>query len=235
MLKKLQAHLRISQVLQVTVWNPLDDAVEYTFPASIEETAGTLVRLSPENGFFPAEIPSLLQRETIVGIFLEACPTPFLFYPKVQIPPVDKTGYFWIRLSEDMAIEPLQIRRHVRVPFVTIFEAAPWQEHAPSGEEEELHYLPARTVDISGGGLKFLSNVEFRPEQALALRLKLDPKEPVLLLKAFVIACEERRLRRQFPEWRYAVACRFAELNPTQERLIMKECFRRELSLKNPL
>jgi hypothetical protein len=233
LLKTLQAHLRTSPTLQVTVWNPLDETVEYTFPASIAETAGTLVRLSPEPGFFSADVPPLLQRDAIVGIFLEACPTPFLFYPKVQIPPAEKTGCFWIRLNEDMSIEPLRIRRHVRIPLVTPFEVALRQ--AGGTGEGEPQYLPAQTVDISGGGLKFTSPAPFQSEQALSLRLKLDTKEPPLLLKAVVILCEEKHLPQQPSEWRYVVACRFVDPTPVQERLIMKECFRRELSLKNRL
>ncbi len=224
MLKELQAALTVNRKLQVTVWDPGDETVEYTFPSFVMSSGGLLFQMAPPT-VHPTKILPLLQKDAVVGIVVETYPNPYIFYPVIQSLPPDAGGGYWLRIPEDSQIEVIQRRKHVRIPMVI-----PIEVEYVLGTDKVLT-LPARTEDVSGGGLRFTALKLFAQEQDLTIHIQFSPSSPRMRLKATVVFSTQNRIHRQ-PDDLYATACQFYDLDDTQEMLIVRECFRRELKLK---
>lgn len=225
LLNRLQSYLKPSQPLQLTVWDSVDDSVEYVFYGTIKESTGFLVRIAFDEGVFPPQAISQLKPGDILGALLEVNPTPFLFYPKLHsLNQPGRRVEIWLRLTPETNIELMQNRAHVRVTM---------RMPCLVGTQAEGAIHPAYTVDLSGGGIRFTSQALYAPEQILAVRLNFSP-EMTMAVKAKVISSENNPLVKVRPEEVYTVRCCFVELDPGQEPLIVKECFRHELMLRKP-
>ncbi len=223
LLNRLQSYLKPSQMLQLTVWDPDDEAVEYVAQGVIRESTGFLVRVFFNEDDFPPEAVPLFVQGVIVGVFLEVNPAPLMFYPKLHSVSFGRRTEVWLRLAPETNIEVLQNRAHVRVTMRIPFQVG-------SIEEGSIH--PAYTVDMSGGGLKLNCDIPYEPGQMLTIQLSLFPGNN-MVLKGQVISAAKNPLVQLHPQERYTLTCCFIDLEPALETLIMKECFRRELMLKN--
>lgn len=222
MLADLQKALIADQRIHITVWDPQDDSVEHTFASYIMEVGGNVLRVaSPSNPVDPA-MP-LLQRHIVVGVLVEVSPNPYIFYPVVHAEPTSQGG-FWLKIPDNPEIEVIQRRRHVRIPMLIPFEL----EYL---EGERWIKLSARTEDMSGGGARFTASRLFIKGQDLLLALPLQAGQPPLRLKAKVVFSAENRVKKQ-PDDLYVTACEFQELDAAGEMVLVRECFRRELGLK---
>jgi c-di-GMP-binding flagellar brake protein YcgR len=222
LLFELQKALKAEQSLLITVWDPKNEKTEYTFPSYVITVEGFRVQIA---GPAPqaVKLAPLLQPNTIIGIVLEINPAPFIFYPTIES--VESDGSCWMTLSKDSQVEKFQNRNHVRIAMITPFQF--------EYQSEEGKWLPmsARTVDLSGGGVKFTCPQAFEKGTILKIFLKFGPDTPMLILKGKVVFSAENRFCQK-PEDFYTTGCQFFDLNESQETLLMKECFRRELHLK---
>ena len=221
MLYELQKVLAKDQKIQITVWDPEDDTIEYTFPSFVINRVGLLLLIAAPTVHLQKIIP-LLKKDVIVGAVLESYPNPFVFYPVVHSFPEDGKGY-WLKIPENAEVEMIQRRRHVRIPMMIPFEV----EYQLPGKSDKLK-LPARTEDVSGGGLRFTSVTLFPVGQELTLHIQMNPSTPMLHLKGKVVISTQNRLRKHADDL-YSTACQFVDLDDTQEMVIVRECFQREL------
>ncbi|PKM81500.1 MAG: hypothetical protein CVU88_03910 [Firmicutes bacterium HGW-Firmicutes-13] len=75
-------------------------------------------------------------------------------------------------------LQRIQRRGYVRVPCILLTYYRVHKEGEGKPEEgKEPDFLPAETVDISGGGIKFISDKEMSPGQNLEIKLKLPRRE----------------------------------------------------------
>ncbi|MCE3236921.1 MAG: hypothetical protein K0Q50_3113 [Vampirovibrio sp.] len=223
MLSQLQAALAIKCKVQVTVWNPADESVEYTFPSYIMATDELAFMVAPPT-IQQNQIVPLLTQNMVVGVVLETYPNPFIFYPVIHSLPTDIQGGYWLKIPPDSQVELIQQRKHVRIPMVL-----PIEVDYTLGDKNIR--MQARTEDVSGGGLRFTSITQFRSGQELLLHVQFAPSQPIMHLKTRVVFSAQNRVKRQ-PDDLYATACQFTDMDNKQEMLIVRECFRRELGLK---
>jgi PilZ domain len=225
LLNRLQSYLKPSQTLQLTIWDPDNETVEYVFHGAIKESTGFLVRVSFDEGVFPPEAVSLVKPGDILGALLEVNPTPLFFYPNLHsLNQPGRRVEIWLRLTPETNIELMQNRAHVRVTMRMPFSV---------GTLAEGPVHPAYTVDLSGGGVRFTSQALYVPDQVLAMRMPFSANL-TMTVKAKVISSENNPLVKVRPEEVYTVRTCFVDLEPGQEPLIVKECFRQELMLKRP-
>jgi c-di-GMP-binding flagellar brake protein YcgR len=218
-----QKALVISQKVQVTVWDLEDDTIEYSFTSHITEVGGNLLALAPPSKQAELIFP-LLRQGVVVGVMIEAEPSPCIFYPLVASKPASQQSDFWLKIPEDPKVELIQRRRHVRIPMVIPFEL----EYLLLGRPISL---PAKTEDLSGGGMRFICTRSFLLGQQLNIKLPLPLVGQVLQLKAKVVFSAQKFQKKEAEEL-HVVACQFQDLDDVQEMSLVRECFRRELGLK---
>jgi hypothetical protein len=224
MLTELQKALVQDQKIQVTVWDPENENVEYSFPSFVMSKVGTLFMIAPPTTQQQKIVP-LLQPGITVGGVLETYPNPFIFYPFVHaVPEKDQKGY-WLKIPEDAQVEVIQRRKHVRIPMIVPFEI----EYTLLGGAPLK--VPARTEDVSGGGMRFTSVTLFPVGKEIEIQIQFNPNLPILNLKAKVVMSNQNRLRRQADDL-YTTACQFLDMDDAREMIIVRECFRRELGRK---
>jgi c-di-GMP-binding flagellar brake protein YcgR len=220
MFEELQKALKPDLRTQITVWDPGDDTVEYTFSSYVMEIDGAFFMVAPPNKQMGQILP-LMQKDMVVGVVLETYPNPYILYPVIYAQPSSPDSGYWLQIPKDPQIEIVQRRRHVRIPMVLPMEI-----------EYELgpKWIPleARTEDVSGGGMRFTSPRSFFKGQKLLIHIRFNNELPIMHLKAHVVFSAENRIRKR-PDDIYATACQFEELDDQQEMLIVRECFRREL------
>jgi len=205
------------QRLQVSVWDPKDDAFEFHYNSFLIEARPP--RLKVALPIEPAgHILPLLQPGLMIGIFLESYPTPYIFYPLIHDKPDDEG--FWLNIPDDVKAEGFHIREHVRVrmflPVEITYNLSPPQ------------VLQGTTEDMSGGGLRFTTSRQFVLNEEISLRFRFHDDTPLLTVQAKVVHSSENRVRRS-PRDLYATSCKFINLKEQEESLIMRECFRQEL------
>lgn len=223
MLAEFQKALVVNQRVQVTVWDPNNDRVEFHYPSYIMDVEPPFVMLALPTKQLE-EISACLQPGVVAGVILESYPTPYVFYPIMHRLQETPAAGYWFKMPENPQVETIQRRRHVRIPMVVPVEV----EYMLLGK---WITLKGYTEDLSGGGLRFTSTRLFEKGQELLINLSLEDA-PRMQLKSTVVFSSENRVRRR-PEDIYATACQFDDLDDQQEMLIMRECFRREL--KKPL
>ncbi len=223
MLFELQKALVLNQKVQVTVWDPDNDSVEYSFQSFVLEAVGNLFRLALPATELSTILP-LLQPGIVVGAVLEAHPTPYIFYPVIHAASATDRRGFWLKIPENPQVEALQRRRHVRIPMDI-------PVHLEYSVSDRWMSLCARTEDVSGGGLRFTSTRLFSEGQELLISLGFNPSDPPLRLKARVVFSMESRLSKQ-SDGMYSTACQFVGLTDAEEMVLVRECFKRELGRK---
>jgi c-di-GMP-binding flagellar brake protein YcgR len=174
-----------------------------------------------------AQIVPLMQKGVTVGVLVEVYPKPFMAYPIVHALPEDEKKGFWLKLSTDSKVEVFQDRRHVRIPMSIPFECQ--YRLFPQGKPIKI---PAKTEDVSGGGLKFTSGVLLAVGQEIEMIIQFNPELPVMQLQGKVVMARPNMQRKRLDDL-YTVACEFINMDDARETIIMKECFRRELKRKD--
>jgi c-di-GMP-binding flagellar brake protein YcgR len=219
-----QKALVINQKVQVTVWDLQDDTVEYSFNSHITEVSRNMLALAPPTTQ-AALIYPLLQQGVVLGVLIETDPNPYVFYPLIASKPASQNSDFWLKIPENPQIEFIQRRQHVRIPMVIPFEL----EYLLSGRPIPMS---AQTEDLSGGGIRFTCARMFPLGQELYIKLPLTLVGQVLQLKAKVVFSAQKSPHKKTSEDLYIVACQFQDLEDAQEMALVRECFRRELDLK---
>lgn len=221
MLAEFQKALIVNQKIQVTVWDPQNDKLEFHYDSFIMDIEAPFMKVAPPPTNQAQEIEARMTPGVVAGVILEAYPAPFVFYPiihaKQETPPIG----FWLKIPDNPEIEVMQRRRHVRIPMIIPVKA----EFIVAGKWCSVE---GHTEDMSGGGLRFTSARQFYKEQEVLVHLRLEEEKEVLKLKSTVVFTGENRVRRR-PDDLYATAVQFVDIDAKQEMLIMRECFRREL------
>lgn len=220
MFAELQKILNVGQKVQITVWHPQDDNIEYAFAANICEMAGHLLKVALPGDVDEAVLP-LLEQGVVVGVVVETYPNPYIFYPAIQSPLDSLNREFWLKIPEDVQVSTVQRRKHVRVPMVIPIQL----EYLIA---ERWIPIAARTEDVSGGGVRFTSLRLFLMGQELRIHLPFGPSESILHLKAKVVYSAQNRIKKQAEDI-YVTSCQFLDLDDAQEMALVRECFRREL------
>lgn len=220
MLAEFEKALVVNQKLQITVWDPADERKEFHYHSYVMDIDKPFIKLAPPTKQVE-EITKCLQVGIVAGVVLEAYPTPFIFYPIMHSKQEPPQPGFWFKIPENAQIETMQRRRHVRIPMVV-----PITVDYAIGDKTVS--MPARTEDVSGGGLRFTSPRLFNKEQEILVHLRIESEHQTVHVKGKVVFSAENRVRKQ-PDDLYATACEFFDLDERQEVLLIRECFRREV------
>jgi hypothetical protein len=225
MLSDLQKAIKADLRVQVTVWDPNNESAEYTFSSYVMEGTGLRFKIAPPDEE-PTTILPLMTEGIAVGVVLDAYPAPFIFYPIIQDVPLHPAQGYWLSIPYNAEVEIFQRRRHVRIPMIV-----PVELEFPSIGAGANMKIPARTSDLSGGGMRFTSSRNLSGGEVLIVHLQFDAEQPMMDLTASVIFSTGNRVRKH-PDDLYSTACQFLKLNDAQEMMIVRECFRCELKLK---
>ncbi len=152
-----------------------------------------------------------------------------VFYPEIRESQQHGLYGYWLSLPPDMTYEFIQERQHVRVPVMRPLqvERDVEVERTRPGLSGERGPVICKTLNLSGGGLRFLSARPFVAGEELLLRFEVD--EELLALKARVVHTEESRNERLNDEIVYLVSVQFEDLPEKTEVKLINECFRLEL------
>lgn len=224
MLDKLQKALALQQELQVFVWDPNNDKVEISFPSHIMEISDLSFEIAGPIAL-KHKVAPLLTVGTVICVLLEINPTPLMFYPVISALPNTADSGYWLKIPNDVQVEETQRRKHVRVPMIIPFQL---EYLMPNGKWLSID---ARTRNLSGGGMSFTCIRLFPKGQLLKVRIELSSSKIPLFLSANVITSQQNTMRRQ-PDDLYTTSCQFKDLDQAHETLLMRECFYRELGIK---
>lgn len=224
MFDELKKALKPELRLQITVWDPDDESVEHVFNSVILEHAGAMLRIAPPPTTEGKAINPFMRKGLVVGVVMETYPAPFIFYPIINDTPQNVADGYWLTIPENTEVEVFQRRRHVRIPMTVTFEL-----EFPIGQSTLS--IQAQTCDVSGGGMLFTSSRTFPKQQELWVHLQFDPEQPKMRLRAIVVFSRENRTQKGKND-KYATACQFIGLDAAQEMLLVRECFRCELTRK---
>jgi PilZ domain len=233
LVESVRSRLKGAPNVEVTVWDPSDDNIELHFMASVKMVLGDRFRLTWAGALIPKGLnASCLQPSLKIGVLLDDSEPLILIYPKVLMAPLPNqwttetsVGFkldFWVSLDNQTEIETIQRRKFVRIPV-----DVPVEVLDPKSSPEHVNH--GRSVNMSAGGLRFFSNEEFPPETIVSLNIFLIPHQPPLTVKVRVVLCMEESMVLQ-KERNFKISGQFIELQPKYEAMIMKECFRIELS-----
>lgn len=224
MLKELQKAMSVNQRLEVTVWDPANDRIEFNFHSYIMDLEGGYFMIAPP-GSNLQKITPLLEPGLLVGIVLDSNPAPYIFYPTVHGKQDSPKPGYWLKLTETTQVEMVQRRRHVRIPM-----QVPIKVEIILGANHAVA-VDAMTEDVSGGGMRFTCPRQFLKDQSVEIQVQFNTEQPLMRLKAKVVFSAENRLRRRRDDL-YMAACQFYDIEPAHETILVRECFRRELGLK---
>lgn len=224
------AALKPKTPIEVTVWKDGDDDFEYSFQSTILSITNELFLIEePEN--LDPKIYGLLTTGVLIGVVANTKNKPIIFYPSVFSHQKKTPKGFWLKIPADCLSETIQRRGHVRVemalPITVFFESV-------GGLEEEM---TGKTLDISGGGLKFTSQRAFSSKQDIEIRLNFypdaEPDEADETLKLFgkIVFSVENQKSTGAGDF-YVNAVQFQNLPDKDINKIMGECFKKELEKK---
>lgn len=157
-----------------------------------------------------------------------------VFYPEIR--EVQQHGLYgyWLSLPPAMDYEFVQERQHVRIPVIRPLQVerrVPERnievERVRSSASGEKGPVICKTLNLSGGGLRFLSARAFVAGEELLLRFEVD--QELLALKGRVVYFEEGQNERLPDEVVYLVSVQFEDLPEKTEVKLINECFRLEL------
>lgn len=227
----LESLLSINLALQITVWLNDDDPDEAgeEFASWIKDrSAGRiLVDLPPKSR--PELYDGLRKPDAVVGVTFHNQVGKYIFYATVEKIQLQGLIGAWLALPQDY--EAVQRRRHVRVqmaiPCLLLYQ----------GGGDQCYNIPAITLDVSGGGVRFRSAREFSMGDLLTLQFRFHEDSPLLTLKAKVVYSEKSSNpagRAGAPPSDYPIvsAVQFQDIGDSMEKLIVSECFRREMALR---
>ncbi|GAB6180206.1 flagellar brake domain-containing protein [Desulfotomaculum defluvii] len=140
----------------------------------------------------------------------------------------DKLPMYILKHPKDSEITRVQLREFARVPVMFDIEYA-----EQVADNEQPKYEKVRTVDLSGGGLKFASKESIDRGTSLLLRftlkVKAKKKPQDFTLSARVMRCqlvdEEAKV--------YHVSLKFTDIRSQQQDMIMAFVFERMIQIKH--
>lgn len=124
---------------------------------------------------FPAsknEYAPYLSEGTEIKAFVYSFTGIMIFDSIVFDSPFD--GQFVIEFSENHQV--IQRRKYLRIPYITDFFL-----------EREDGNIKTSTVDISGGGVRFLTNFHLKAEQQYSAQLRLNSYEPMIKVCGMIL------------------------------------------------
>src|SRR5438034_10749395 len=99
MLHELQVQLQPDLRVEVTVWDPSQEAVQHTFESDVEAVSDLKFRIAGPGVGSAARVMPLMITKATVGVILHAIPSPYLFYPVVYSHEVTgRDSSFWLRI-----------------------------------------------------------------------------------------------------------------------------------------
>jgi hypothetical protein len=238
---EIEDFLQSGQKIEVTVWDSEeDDSDGYSFPSLIRDyREGRLFIENPRGDDAP--LFDKLKPGYLVGVVAATEASLLMFYPRVSSTSNRGSYGTILSLDSDTQYEIIQRRKLIRVPFTVPVQV----DILRNGEV--LHRVEAKTVNISGGGLRIASPFHFDVGQLLLVFLKLgdlrgaapgtgaDPDgysdRAILKLSARVVFSQQNNNPLGSADKFFAGVC-FDNLSEAQQTILMRECFRRELSLR---
>jgi c-di-GMP-binding flagellar brake protein YcgR len=236
----LKDYVRVGLSIEVTVWDPdSDDENGVIFTSKVLDFREGRLFIDKPRGE-EAVILKMMTPGMLVGVVMPTDSNLLMFYPVIASS--EETSQFGVILkcTEEMQTELIQRRKLIRVPFSVPVEV----DLLANGEV--VHKIEALTENISGGGMRLLSPFQLEENMRLVVYLKLGdlrgkdapPLESganysdrsVFKLQAKVVFAQERQ--GETKKEKYAIGVQFDQLSELQQTLLVKECFRRELTLK---
>ncbi len=120
------------------------------------------------------EYTPYLSEGTEIKAFVYSFTGIMIFDSIVFDPPFD--GQMVIEFSEHHQV--IQRRKYLRMPFISDFFIE---------REEDEGNIKTSTVDLSGGGIRFLSETPITPDKVYKAQLRLVPYEPMIKVEGTVL------------------------------------------------
>lgn len=221
----LESILGVDQPVEVTLWPEglSGEGLEFVFQTVVRECAGHKFRVDlppkPDKTFWQLAVPGV-----IAGVVVPGTSKPLVLYPVIDTLWRDEEYErgMWFRLESNRQARE-QRREYVRVeialPIAVEF-----------GSATSPQKIPATTLDLSGGGVKFNSAQQFTANREIVILAQFETEKPALRLKAEVVYSRENPPVKG-KSTSYTTASRFKRLNQAEENAIMHECFKHELGL----
>lgn len=216
------------QNLEITVWRMDNDEEGITFLTHIKELTENAMVITLPSSQLGVKLAPILQPGTVIGAVSYGSKSPIIFYPVVMGEVTKKMSEYRLQLPD--TFEPLaQQRRYVRVPMRIPIKV---ERSAPSGGTV---VIPANTLDLSGGGIKFDSARLFAIDEEIRIILSLTPDENPIVANAKVVMSQHSDFvvtsfsTEGSNRGLYVTAASFINLTQQQENAIVAECFRREI------
>lgn|GEM_PF-936314 len=122
-------------------------------------------------------------------------------------------------------IKRIQLRNHVRVPFVEDIEYCSLEELKRKNTETFLRR--GVSIDISGGGMKFIAREKHKIGEFLRIEFMLPDEECKMSLKARVVRVEPGAYENEF-----VTAVAWEKISRTEEDKIVRMVFLRQLQAR---
>ncbi len=253
--------------IEVTLWDPdLDDDAGESFQASIKDYREGRIYLDVPQPLEQRLGPHLLSGMKVGAVYTNSS-QQIIFYPRIfSARPYGRMGYL-LEITDATDYEIIQRRKHARIPAmiqvrVDLFEPGLLEalvEESEAGNEpasekrppmEPIKTFMARTVNLSGGGLRLMLPEPLEMETWMQVTIRVtdlligrDPRARLtggksategrgeIRLKAKVVFFQENTKAAATHD-AYACGVQFMGLTQHEESVIVRECFRRELALK---
>lgn len=221
---KIEDFLEVNQKLEITVWRQDDgDDEGQTYQTYIKDIQDDMILVHPPSAG-EAGLYELMTRGTKVGaVMVQQGEGQIVFYPIIESQQTQGLIGFWMVVGDDLQHEVMQRRRHVRIPIGLTIRLA-------LTVEGETAQLEARTLDISGGGVRFYCRHEFQKGQVLVATIPFESGE-VVTVNARVVLCNESN-KYSIDGGYFTTAASFDEITEQQESTLVSECFKHELKLR---
>lgn len=149
----------------------------------------------------------------------------FIFPAKVLRREIKNIPLVFFALPAEHEIKRIQLRNHVRVPFLEEIEYCSLKEHQKASEKPPLQ--KGLGIDISGGGMKFLAGKKFKVGELLLIEFLLPDKGCKISLKARVIRTEPGTYENEF-----VTAVAWEGISRAVEDKIIRMVFLRQLQAR---
>lgn len=219
--------IKIGQKLEVTVWlSQGGNDEEIVFPSYVKDwdPAQDLALIDPPPPAQDKLIRALLPPGTVVGMVSDSPNGRAILYPALHRYQEGRLQGYWLKVSNKIQREIIQRRRHARVAVMMPLEAELLDSKTRLPKSGAMR---GKTHDLSGGGVRFASPQPYSVGYELRLKLTLQSGPITLIGRVVYTAVNPNRFATAGD--RFITAVQFTELSPTQERLLVNECFRREL------
>jgi c-di-GMP-binding flagellar brake protein YcgR len=208
--------------IEVTVWS--DDEADQdgkTFGSLIKDIQGNRVLIDPGGSKDP-----YLPDGTIVGVLLLSENAQLTFYPIVDSYTATGLVGYWLRCFDGMDYQIHYRREFSRVPLI-----APVTGQFIA-DKLEWEAFEGRTVNVSGGGLRFMTNTQIPIGASVQLRLTFPNTMTGPLTLASKVVFSQKNQSSTAISADYVVAVEFKDLSEANRSVIIAHCFRHEVQLR---